>query len=96
MECADNVVRILPEVVQMGPMIALDTGLGLVIQPRSEGNDAMELALAWDPTSKYGFLSRMKPERRQRWTEQLAQNLNRMVAEDMDALELVLPREGSS
>lgn len=94
MDQEQDSVRILPEVVDMGPMIPLDQGLGLCVERCASTPGGVAISLAWDPETRYGFLGSLTPEKRERWMLQLVQNLNRMVAEELDSFELALPRRG--
>lgn len=86
-------IRVLPEIVEMGPVINIDEGLRLSVRRGLEG---VEVGLEWDPSTQWGALGSMQPEEREKWMLTVVQRLNRMVAEDLDGCELVLPAQRGS
>lgn len=94
-ECDD--VRVLPEVVNMGPVIELDDGLRLRVRRKEGVQEGVEVGMEWDPTTPWGALGSMDKEDREKWMLGVVQKLNRVIAEGLDGCELVLPQvKGSS
>ena len=87
-------LRVLPELLAMGPVISLDIGLRLLVWVDDEDEDEAQVIVEIDsdPRTKWGALGRLSEEEVDAWAVQLVQHLNRVLAEQLDEVHLRLPR----
>jgi hypothetical protein len=88
-----DALRVLPEVLAMGPGIVVDKGLQLNVWRQPSEGDCIRVVVEVesDPSTRWKVLGGLSEEQVDAWTMRLLQRLNRYAAEGLEAMEVPWP-----